>query len=196
MNIVSILSANDDPDIVDAHLAFHLNAGVDLVIAAQGQAPEETVGVLDSYARSGHLEKVPAGAEREGSWRTEMARRAVMHHAADWVLSTDADEFWWPRGESLKDVLAVIPERYEIVQALVREFLPRPGDGEFSERLTIRSSLRVSSALGPEPLEWALRPCPACIPADCHRVGRPDSEGAARSSPGLVPDRGASVSVP
>ena len=87
-----------------------------------------------------------------------MARRAVTDHGADWVISSDADEFWWPRGESLPDVLAVIPDRYEVVQALVREFRPRAGDGEFAERLTIRPSLEVSRVREPEPLEWALRP--------------------------------------
>ena len=87
-----------------------------------------------------------------------MARRAVTDHGADWVISSDADEFWWPRGESLPDVLAVIPDRYEVVQALVREFRPRAGDGDFAERLTVRPSLEVSRTRDPDPLEWALRP--------------------------------------
>ena len=87
-----------------------------------------------------------------------MARRAVADHGADWVISSDADEFWWPRGESLPDVLAVIPDRYQVVQALVREFRPRAGDGEFAERLTIRPSLEVPRVHEPTPLERALRP--------------------------------------
>ena len=41
---------------------------------------------------------------------------------ADWVIDALPGEFWWPRAESLKDVLAPIPPRYTIVQALVREF--------------------------------------------------------------------------
>ena len=113
MKIVSILAANDDPDVVRAHLAFHLSAGVDLVIAAVGSAVEETREVLDSYVRTEQLELVPAESEAGAGWRTDMARRAVADHGADWVISSDADEFWWPRGESLPDVLAVIPDRYK-----------------------------------------------------------------------------------
>jgi hypothetical protein len=41
---------------------------------------------------------------------------------ADWAIDARSGEFWWPRAESLKDVLAPIPPRYTIVQALVREF--------------------------------------------------------------------------
>ena len=158
MKIVSILAANDDPDVVQAHLAFHLHVGVDLVIAAAGDAVAETREVLDSYARSGQVEMVPTDVAAGSGWRTDMARRAVAHHGADWVFSSDADEFWWPRGESLPDVLAVIPDRYDVVQALVREFRPRAGDGDFAERLTVRPSLEVSRTRDPDPLEWALRP--------------------------------------
>jgi len=42
--------------------------------------------------------------------------------SADWIIDAGPGEFWWPRAESLKDVLAPIPPRYTIVQALVREF--------------------------------------------------------------------------
>ena len=38
-----------------------------------------------------------------------MGRLAATEFGADWVIHSDADEFWWPRGESLKDVLDVDP---------------------------------------------------------------------------------------
>jgi Glycosyl transferase family 2 len=155
VKLVSILVVRDDSEVVDAHLSFHLNAGVDLVLAIDAASEGDTSEVLESYARTGHVHVVPTadGVDR----RSDIARLAVAEHGADWVLSADADEFWWPRGESLKDVVAAIPPRYEVVQGLVRVFPPRSGDEPFAERMTTRPSLHHATDLR-EPLPWALRP--------------------------------------
>jgi hypothetical protein len=169
MKIVSILVCRDDADIVDAHLAFHLNAGVDFVLAADLGPEDGTAAVLESYERAGHVRRVTAeGGSTEGTLRTRMARLAVAGHEADWVLSADVDEFWWPRGESLQDVLAAIPQRYGVVQGLVRVFQPRRGEGFFADRMTARASL-TGSIDTQEPLPFSLRP-------------------AYRADPGLVVD--------
>jgi hypothetical protein len=68
-----------------------------------------------------------------------MARLAATEFEADWVINSDADEFWWPRDGSLKDVFACIPLRYGAVCACWRHFVPRPDDGLFfADRMTIR----------------------------------------------------------
>jgi hypothetical protein len=70
-----------------------------------------------------------------------MGRIAATEFGADWVIHSDADEFWWPRGDSLKDVLASIPSRYGVVRALLRHFVPRPdSEPSFAERMTVRVS--------------------------------------------------------
>ena len=57
-----------------------------------------------------------------------MARLAATEHGADWIINTDADEFWMPRGVGLKETFASVPEPYGVVWALSRHFVPRPDD--------------------------------------------------------------------
>ena len=78
---------------------------------------------------------------RESDWRTRMARLAATEHGADWVINTDADEFWMPRRGTLKEALAAVPDAYGVVWAITRHFVPRPDDGaSFAERMTVRLS--------------------------------------------------------
>jgi hypothetical protein len=143
MKLVMTLLARDEADIVDDQIKFHLNAGVDFVIATENRSQDGTTDILQSYARDGHLHLIREESEylQQAEWTTRMGRLAATEFGADWVIHSDADEFWWPRGESLKDVLASIPDRYGIVRALLRHFVPRPDDGSsFAERMVVRMS--------------------------------------------------------
>ena len=137
------LLARDEADIVDEQIKFHLNAGADFVIATDNLSQDGTTDILESYAKQRQLHLISEDGEylRQADWITRMGRMAATEFGADWVIHSDADEFWWPRGDSLKDVLASIPARYGIVRALLRHFVPRPDDGApFAERMTVRVS--------------------------------------------------------
>ena len=136
------LLVRDEVDVVESWLAFHLNAGADFVVATDNRSQDGTSEVLERYAREGlvHVIEEPGEDLRDGEWVTRMARLAATEFGADWVINSDADEFWWPRGGSLKHVLSAIPERYGTVGAFLRTFVPRPGDGDFAERMTVRFS--------------------------------------------------------
>jgi hypothetical protein len=143
VKLVLTVLARDEADVIDAHVAFHLNAGVDFVIATDNKSRDGTTEILEAYAREGVVQLIrePAEGLRQGEWVTRMARLAATEHGADWVIHSDADEFWWPRGGSLKDVLDAVPEAYGVVQAFWRSFVPRPDDGcFFAERMTARLS--------------------------------------------------------
>jgi hypothetical protein len=142
MKLVMTLLARDEADIVDSWLAFHLNAGADFVIATDNSSSDGTTDVLERYARDGHVHLIhePGDDLRQDEWVTRMARLAATEFDADWVINSDADEFWWPRGASLRDVLAAVPPRYGTVGAFLRMFVPRPGSVEPLERMTVRFS--------------------------------------------------------
>jgi hypothetical protein len=175
MRLVQTLVVRDDVDVAAAQIAFHLHAGVDLVLVADASS-DGTSEVLEGFVREGVLERSPVSGEwREAAWRAEAAERAAVELGADWVLDADADEFWLPRGESLKDVLATIPERYSVVQALVRLFLPRPEDARpFAERMSVRRSVYDAQDDGIDSVAQALRPL---FRVGRNGVGRADGIG-------------------
>jgi hypothetical protein len=151
MSIVAITTVGSDAEVLEAHLAFHLNAGVDVVIADLSSASDAALETLERYEQAGFVRRASGSV-------TELARLAVAQHGAEWVVPIDSDEFWWPRGESLKDVLAVIPPRYAVVQALVRDFAGTSSSGEsFAEKRTSRTSLLEDAGSEREPAARLLR---------------------------------------
>ena len=105
------LRTRDNEDLVGAHLAFHLAAGVDFVVATDHLSVDGTRDILREHERAGHLTLICKDAEQyvPGEWVNDMARLAATEHAADWIIHSDIDEFWWPRGGNLKDVLRTFP---------------------------------------------------------------------------------------
>lgn len=141
MRLVLTLLVRDEADIVDAQVAFHLHAGVDFVIATDNRSDDATTEILEGYARDGvlHLIRESGDDLRQSEWVSRMASLAATEFAADWIINSDADEFWWPCGSGLKDILASVPDRYGVVRAAWRNFVPRPdGSPFFAERMTAR----------------------------------------------------------
>src|SRR5207244_11687440 len=112
---------------VDANVAYHLNAGVDFVVATDNGSTDGTLEILERYEQAGvlHLIREPSRDFQQGEWVTRMARLAA-EHGADWVINADADEFWWPRAGDLKEALARLPARYGGVHGVRQPFVPRP----------------------------------------------------------------------
>jgi len=159
--VVMTVAYRGEQDLLDAHLAYHLSVGVDHVVAA-GMVPRSSL-LVETFVRQGRLTIAEGLSVEDMPFETLRARLrqiAAEERSADWIIESDADQFWWPRDVGLKELLAPVPERYTVVQALARVFLPRPEEGSpsfFAERLTVRPTL-LAPQVDPEPLEWALRP--------------------------------------
>lgn len=135
----------DEGDVLEHNLRFHHALGVDHFIVTDNGSTDETVDILERYEQAGLLTVIRAPdtdyREQGARWMTEMARMAATELGADWVVHTDADEFWWPIQGSLKEILASVDERYGVLVAPRCEFIGRPdGPGSFADRLTIREA--------------------------------------------------------
>lgn len=144
------LLVRNEEDIIDANLRYHLNQGVDFVIATDHGSTDGTPQILEAYARAGHLRLMHAAHERleTTQWdvATRMGRLAASEYEADWVINNDADEFWWPVTGTLKDAFAGIPERFGTLAAPRYDFVARPEDGRsVVDRMVVRE---VSPVVG------------------------------------------------
>ena len=185
MKLAMTLLARDEADIVDAQISFHLHAGVDVVVATDNRSEDGTKEVFERYEREGvlHLLSEEGDDLRQSEWVTRMARFAANELGADWVLNADADEFWWPRASSLKDILAAIPARFGVVRGAWRNFVPRPESQPFfADRMIVR---HCRPTYLDDPMATVFKAIHRATPHV--RVGRGNHEAFAE---GLVPLRG------
>ena len=78
MKVVLTLVVRDEADVIDAQIAFHLNAGVDFVVAVDHDSEDGTTEILRTWEREGHLRRIPrSGPFQEIEWRTSLARMAA-----------------------------------------------------------------------------------------------------------------------
>jgi hypothetical protein len=159
MKLAMVMKVKDEGDILDDTLRYHAAQGVDFFVVTDNGSTDRTPEILRRWVEAGRMQVIdepsPDFRNQAHWWVTRMARLAATEHAADWVLHTDADEFWWPVAGDLKQSLESVPEQYGVVVSPRTEFVPRPdGPGSFFDRLTVRetrSSLRPKLAHRAEP---------------------------------------------
>ncbi|MEK6271662.1 MAG: glycosyltransferase family 2 protein [Actinomycetota bacterium] len=136
------LLVRDEADIIEANLRYHSAQGVDFFVVGDNGSTDGTVEILERYERAGLVELEHFRGTVNQAWsegRTKLGRR-THERGADWVIHNDGDEFWWPLNGDLKQTLAAIPERFGLLIAPRTEFVPRPGNASFADRLTIREA--------------------------------------------------------
>jgi hypothetical protein len=140
VRVAITLVVRDEADLVEDWLKYHLALGVDQLIVTDHRSVDGTSDVLAGYAGDRvRVIREDAHEMRQAEWVTRMARLAATDHGVDWVINSDADEFWWPRDGSVHDLLGPVPERFGVVRGLWRQFVLRPdAPSPFWERMTVR----------------------------------------------------------
>jgi hypothetical protein len=169
MKLIMTLLVRDEEDIIEANLDFHLSHGVDFFIITDNLSVDGTRDIIESYVRSGVALCLKESRDdySQFRWVTRMARMAVVNYGADWVINSDADEFWVGSNErgDLKLDLAASPLNARALLVPRSNFIPvdEAGAGFFAERMTLRELRSFNTEGGPLP------------PKVCHR-GLPDVE--------------------
>jgi len=116
MKIIMTLCVRDEADIVRENIEFHLNAGVDFIIATDNRSSDETEAILKEYERAGVLRYLyaPSPFFMQSHYVTKMARMAYDEYQADWVINNDVDEFWWTPDGDLKSLIQSYSEQQRV----------------------------------------------------------------------------------
>jgi hypothetical protein len=140
------LLVSDEVELVEPNIDFHLAQGVDFLIVTVNRGSDEVVQKVQGYVDRGVASLIhePSHTYAQAEWVTRMARLACTEHGADWVINCDPDEFYWPQGGSLKELLSLVPEEYGRLPMPVCHFLPpcpeRGESGFFADRMTVRET--------------------------------------------------------
>ena len=142
MRLAMTILVRDAEDLIETNLRYHRAQGVDLFLIGDNGSTDRTLEILEPYREAGLVELYHIEGDARHAWsagRTMLARKAY-ELGADWVVHDDHDEFWWPLTGTLKDALAAIPERFGLASAPRTEFVARPGEEFWPERLTVREA--------------------------------------------------------
>ena len=162
MKLIMTLLVRDEQDIIRENIEFHLSQGVDYIIATDNRSVDSTADILKEYRDQGLLEYIhePNDDYNQHAWVTRMARMAFTEFGADWVINSDADEFWWPLSGTLKSTFESISSDYNILRADRTNFIP-PGNTAypFYEQMIYAEKYSLNSLGQPLPAKVAHRGC-------------------------------------
>jgi hypothetical protein len=153
MRLIMTLLVRNEEDILDWNLRFHFEQGVSFVIATDNKSTDATPDILRSYERQGLLRMIREEADdySQSVWVTRMARAAAVEHGADWIINSDADEFWLPQAGDLRQTLAAVPAEVGSLSCQRRNFVPVSGHAGSDEPFWTRQvwrQLRATNSLG------------------------------------------------
>lgn len=153
MRLVLTLLVRNNQDIVTTNIDYHLAMGVDHVIVTDNLSTDDTRNLVLRYVDRGLATLLDESADdyNQSVWVTRMARLACSEFAADWVINSDVDEFWWPSSGNLKQALSSVPPDIGGIEARRVNFMPmRMSTGPFWRDMIWREAVS-RNALG-EPL--------------------------------------------
>lgn len=166
MKLGMTLLVRDEEDIIEWNLRYHLSMGIDHFIVTDNLSVDGTPEVLRRYRQRGVLTLLHESSDdySQDRWVTRMAELAQAEQNVDWLLHSDADEFWWPgHYTNLKEAFSTVPPGVRAIEVERHNYLgPADHNGEpFFDRMVYRQANSVNALGDPLPPKVAHRPVKA-----------------------------------
>ncbi|WP_346915747.1 glycosyltransferase family 2 protein [uncultured Roseibium sp.] len=174
MVLVMTLLVRDEEEILEANMCYHLDQGIDHIIVTDNLSSDRSREIIQSFVSQGVATYLfeDSDTHSQSRWVTRMARMACETFHADWVVHSDADEFWMPVGHQNLATFFSQCQEWNIIEARRHDFvcvqdetagdLPRP----FWERMTYRKTVSLNPLGNPLPPKVAHRPSEKAVVAD------------------------------
>lgn len=133
VKLIMTLLVRDEADIIRQNIEFHLNHGVDFIIATDNGSKDGTRDVLMEFQKKGvlHLIDEKKQDHSQSTWVNRMAEIAFDEYEADIIFHNDADEFWYPLKGSLKTEILNSPTELMLVEVAHVLLLDKGGKESF-----------------------------------------------------------------
>jgi len=104
---VLITLPSDQGDILKDYIEWHLDLGVDFIIAQDCKSSDNTGEILNFFSKRGQLHwfTMPERNLSKYSPANTLVKMAIDRCEADWIIMSDVDEFFCPNGKDLKTIL-------------------------------------------------------------------------------------------
>ncbi|MRJ06627.1 MAG: glycosyltransferase family 2 protein [Epsilonproteobacteria bacterium] len=105
--ITMVILVKNEEDIIGENIQFHFHLGVDNFVIMDNNSDDKTKEIINSLKKRIPItlieEKAPYA---QSKFMTQLNKIAQRKYNPDWIINSDADEFWVPQqGSSLKEVL-------------------------------------------------------------------------------------------
>jgi hypothetical protein len=143
------LIVRDEAEFIAENIRYHAEMGVDCFAVLDNGSKDETYIILNRLRSDFDLSifsnPEPLDKERQSMF---LARHLREQQRADWLISNDADEFWYPHSGSLKDIIS--PDT-PVLAAKRFNFLPRYQDIAAADYRFFNNIMLVSRPYGEQP---------------------------------------------
>jgi len=164
--LVMTLLVRNEEDIIAENILYHIHMGVDFFIVTDNGSSDSTRDILLQFQQQGILVLIdePEDTYNQWKWVTRMARMAHDDLKAEWVIHSDADEFWTARGGNLKLIFKTLPCDINTVYVRRHDFAYRVDDPRpWHEALIYRKRRSLNHIGLPLPPKVAHRAAPGIV---------------------------------